>query len=160
MGSLRAGGTALLVVSEPETAASLVQFAEGISLADASPAGTKSATDFSLLGEIDFRHPIFASFSGPRYNDFTKVRFWKHQRFNIQESAQAQVLARFDDGDPAGGELLHAADLDRDRRRQGAEPGAACEAVTLVGSASGPALGTVLTSHVRARFSGPPVRDL
>jgi hypothetical protein len=44
---------------------------------------------------------VFASFAGPRYNDFTKVRVWKHQRFVIDESSQTQILARFDNGDPA-----------------------------------------------------------
>lgn len=28
--------------------------------------------DYALLGEIKFTHPLFAVFSHPRYNDFTK----------------------------------------------------------------------------------------
>jgi hypothetical protein len=97
---VRDGGTVLLIVSEPAVAASLVNFAPGVKRID----DTKQSSgpdSYSLFGEIKFDHPIFASFAGPRYNDFTKVRIWKHQRFAIDSAAQADVLARFDNGDPA-----------------------------------------------------------
>jgi hypothetical protein len=54
-----------------------------------------------LLGEIDFRHPLFATFADARYSDFTKVHFWRHRRVVVPESSAMRVLARFDDGDPA-----------------------------------------------------------
>jgi hypothetical protein len=101
---VRGGGTALLVIGDRETAESLVALVNGVrhttAEVPASSSGTTSAA-YALLSEIDFRHPVFASFAGPRYNDFTKVRFWRHQRFELDESAQARVLARFDNGDPA-----------------------------------------------------------
>jgi len=54
-----------------------------------------------MLSDIDFQHPVFSAFSEPRFGDFTKVRFWNHQRFVLQPEAKARVLARFDDGVPA-----------------------------------------------------------
>jgi hypothetical protein len=53
------------------------------------------------LSDIDFDHPVFATMAGARYNDFTRVRIWKHQRFELDPAARANVLARFDNGDPA-----------------------------------------------------------
>jgi hypothetical protein len=56
---------------------------------------------YAMLGEIDFRHPLFASFADPRFSDFTKIHFWRYRR--VEESAipSARVIARFDGGDPA-----------------------------------------------------------
>jgi hypothetical protein len=62
---------------------------------------TEAAGDYALLGEIDFKHPIFAPFDDPRYSDFTPIHFWKHRRWEIPASLNASVLAKFDDGSPA-----------------------------------------------------------
>jgi hypothetical protein len=56
--------------------------------------------DFTLLGEIDFTHPLFAPFANPRYNDFTKIHFWQHHPVKLKDAATTRVLARFDNGDP------------------------------------------------------------
>jgi hypothetical protein len=56
---------------------------------------------YAMLGEIDFRHPIFAAFADPRFSDFTKIHFWKYTRLDPAAIPHAQVLARFDTGDPA-----------------------------------------------------------
>lgn len=59
---------------------------------------------FSLLGEIDFEHPLFAPFTDPRYSDFTKIHFWRHRWLELSEPtdgvAELRVLARFDDDGP------------------------------------------------------------
>ena len=57
----------------------------------------------AMLGEIAFDHPTFAPLAGPQFNDFTKIRFWKHRRASHPEQtfADAQILAKFDDGAPA-----------------------------------------------------------
>ena len=57
----------------------------------------------AMLGEIAFDHPTFAPLAGPQFNDFTKIRFWKHRTVANPEKAfaEAQILARFDDGSPA-----------------------------------------------------------
>jgi hypothetical protein len=56
---------------------------------------------YALMGEIDFRHPLFAPFADARYSDFTKIHFWKYRRLEEGALAGAEVLARFDNGDPA-----------------------------------------------------------
>jgi hypothetical protein len=56
---------------------------------------------YALMGEIDFRHPLFAPFADARYSDFTKIHFWKYRRIEEGAIAGAEVLARFDNGDPA-----------------------------------------------------------
>jgi hypothetical protein len=61
---------------------------------------TRSEADFSLLGEIDFTHPFFAVFSNPRYNDFTKIHFWKQRSVKLAADHPTNVVARFDNGDP------------------------------------------------------------
>lgn len=61
--------------------------------------------EYALLSNIDFKHPVFAPLSSARYNDFTKVRFWKHRRLRWdEEPEQLRVLATFDDGDLAIGQ--------------------------------------------------------
>ena len=54
-----------------------------------------------MLGEIDFAHPLFAAFGNPRYSDFTKIHFWRHQAFALKEPATTRVVAHFDNGEPA-----------------------------------------------------------
>ena len=53
--------------------------------------------DYALFGEIDFGHALFAPFAHPRYNDFTKIHFWKHRRGKNWDS-QTHAAARFDNG--------------------------------------------------------------
>jgi hypothetical protein len=58
-------------------------------------------TDYALLSDIDFQHPLFAPFADPRFSDFTKIHFWKHRRLGGKDLAAARMVARFDDRDPA-----------------------------------------------------------
>lgn len=68
---------------------------------------TESARRDSMLGDIDFEHPLFAPFAESQFSDFTAIRFWKHRTVAGFPVAAARtphdgrVLARFDDGDPA-----------------------------------------------------------
>jgi hypothetical protein len=66
---------------------------------------------YSMLAQIDFGHPLFAPFADPRYSDFTKIHFWKHRAIELEPSAGAHVLARFDGGD------LALAEIPRDKGR-------------------------------------------
>jgi hypothetical protein len=54
-----------------------------------------------MLGEIDFRHPVFAAFADPRYSDFTKIHFWRYVKLNAEAIPRGRVVAKFDSGDPA-----------------------------------------------------------
>jgi len=73
-----------------------------------SASASRSRRDFLLLGEIDFSHPLFASFANPRYSDFTKIHFWNARPVTVKSPGEKQegtpagtvVVARFDDGSP------------------------------------------------------------
>jgi Mg-chelatase subunit ChlD len=65
------------------------------------PAAEGSAGNYAMLGEIDFRHPLFAPFADPRYSDFTKIHFWKYRRIDCSSIPEARVVAKFDNGDAA-----------------------------------------------------------
>ncbi|MBA4020228.1 MAG: hypothetical protein C0483_23960 [Pirellula sp.] len=75
------------------------------------------AREYALLGDIDFRHPLFAPLADPRFSDFTKIRVWRHRRALLDDAAakQFRVPARFDNGgsdaagDPAVLELARGA---------------------------------------------------
>lgn len=97
------GTTVLLTMGRikmAETASSLL--GEGTRLESAEA----EVRNFALLTDIEFRHPLFAPFADPRFADFTKVRFWKYWKLDLSAVPQAQVLARFDSGDPAITEVV------------------------------------------------------
>lgn len=58
-------------------------------------------TNYAMLAEIDFKHPIFAPLADPRFSDFTKIHFWKYRKLDPTVITDGRVLARFDSGDPA-----------------------------------------------------------
>jgi hypothetical protein len=90
------GKTALFVVKDVNAQAALAAVS-GLSAAKL----VESSGDFALLGEIDFRHPLFAPFADPRFSDFTQIHFWKHRVWELPENFAGTVLARFDSGAPA-----------------------------------------------------------
>ena len=57
--------------------------------------------NYAMLGEVDFRHPLFAPFADARYSDFTKIHFWKYRRLDLRSLPGAHVVASFDNGDAA-----------------------------------------------------------
>ncbi len=96
---IRSGGRALLVLPEKSTAEALASLLDipGLTVEDVVE------RDYAMLGQIEFRHPLFAAFADPRFSDFTNIRFWKRRRlsFETDEQKQLAVLAKFDEGDPA-----------------------------------------------------------
>jgi len=56
---------------------------------------------YAMVQSVDFKHPLFADLSDSKFNDFSKLRFWKHRRFKAQPSDEWRTLAKFDDGSPA-----------------------------------------------------------
>ncbi len=68
-----------------------------------TPTAITEATvkNYAMLEAIQFQHPLFASLSDSRFNDFTKIRFWHHRTVELADEANWQTLARFDDGSPA-----------------------------------------------------------
>ncbi len=96
---IEAGASALVVARREGPAPTLA-----ILLGQPAAAWTEAPPgQDALLGEIAFDHPTFAPLAGPQFNDFTKIRFWKHRRIADPAVvfADAQILAKFDDGAPA-----------------------------------------------------------
>ncbi len=57
------------------------------------------------LGYLEYDHPVFEVFSGPRSGDFTGARFYRTR--GLQPNDSAEVVARFDDGSVALAEIRH-----------------------------------------------------
>lgn len=51
------------------------------------------------VGAVDYGHPIFEGFRGPRSGDFSVARFYNYRAVTLEPGAQ--ILARYDDGAPA-----------------------------------------------------------
>ena len=96
---LRGGGFVLAVPTSSEAAVALASYSEELDYVPSQP--TTREDGYLMLADIDFAHPLFATFASPRYSDFTKIHFWNHQRFSIREEQGVQLVARFDNGDPA-----------------------------------------------------------
>ena len=60
-----------------------------------------SVDDYAMFGRIDFAHPVFATFADPKFNDFTKIRFWSHRNLETDPMDEWKVVASFDDDQPA-----------------------------------------------------------
>ncbi len=93
------GGTILLLLSQSEdaTANGIVQKlfdAPGIEVGEAK------TEDYSLIGWLDYRSPVFAPFADPRFNDFSKIRFWSHRKVTVPEDTGIKTVAKFDDLTP------------------------------------------------------------
>jgi hypothetical protein len=103
------GGTVLALLKDAAVLSSLSTFFDDVTTVEADVANGREGAGstnsdgrpYSLLGEIDFTHPLFASFANPRYSDFTKIHFWRHRAVTVAEPATTRIVARFDNGDPA-----------------------------------------------------------
>lgn len=88
------GGLLFCVMAEAEALDGASSFLSGIRKGDSEIA----EDDYAMLGTIDFSHPLFSPLSGPRFNDFTNIRFWKRTDIRIDDTPEdVQVIARFDD---------------------------------------------------------------
>ena len=56
---------------------------------------------YAMLESVDFKHPLFADLSDSKFNDFSKIRFWRHRRLESQQLDDWRILAKFDDRSPA-----------------------------------------------------------
>jgi hypothetical protein len=94
---LKQGKTVLFVPTSASAAATL-----GL-LIGQNPVTVEEAAprNYAMLGEIDFRHPLFAPFADPRFSDFTMIHFWKYRHIDPTALPNARIVAKFDNGDPA-----------------------------------------------------------
>ena len=94
---LESGRTILLVMKSSEAAATL----SGLTGIDNLEAQEADVDRYAMLAQIEFDHPLLASFADPRFGDFTRIHFWKHRCVDLTDIPTAQVLAQFDSNDPA-----------------------------------------------------------
>ncbi len=69
------------------------------STADADRSRGPRRENYSLLTDLHLDHPIFRPFSEPHSGSFSSARFFRHALLGL--TGPAEVLARFDNGDPA-----------------------------------------------------------
>ncbi|MCC7337818.1 MAG: BatA domain-containing protein [Pirellulaceae bacterium] len=102
------GGVALLCLSRPALEDrngvagmdDLARFLRDL-LQEPNLSVSEGATeDFSLLAKIDFTHPVFAPLSDPRFNDFSKLRFWSHRQVALPAESEVRTVASFDNRSP------------------------------------------------------------
>ena len=99
------GGTALFVLNNDEITQNTSSWTgASVDKPLAEDAKSNSRDNYLMLAEIDFSNPLFQPFANPRYNDFTRIRFWQHQPVVLNEDAN--VIARFDNDAPAVWERL------------------------------------------------------
>jgi len=56
--------------------------------------------DYVMLSRIDFSNPLFLPFADPKFNDFSKIRFWAHRRIS-ETPPNWKTVASFDNSSPA-----------------------------------------------------------
>ena len=102
---VKGGGGLVIVVPDSSSAAAFNHLfggwlpARAESGADGGASRLRPADDYRLLMDLRMDHPVFRPFREPRSGNFSNVRFFRHARLSTGEGAD--VLARFDNGDPA-----------------------------------------------------------
>jgi len=94
---LKSGGTVLVVLSNPEFAETTSKWT-GVRLNERTD--KRKRDNYLMLAELDFSSPLLKPFANPRFNDFTRIKFWRHTSVLLDE-VESHVLARFDNDDPA-----------------------------------------------------------
>ena len=88
------GGLLFCVLSDSDAFEGARSLLPGIRQGDSQIA----EDDYAMFGTIDFSHPLFLPLSGPRFNDFTNIRFWRRTDLRVDDATgEVEVIARFDD---------------------------------------------------------------
>jgi hypothetical protein len=98
------GGLVIALADNSQSADFNRTFGSWLPLKVEASAGTQKrnaeyAANFALLSDLRMDHPIFRPFSEPNSGSFATARIYRHASLSVSEGAQ--VLARFDNGDPA-----------------------------------------------------------
>ncbi len=97
---MKSGGSLLWVwdsVASPRYSIGLQKLA-GIVDSKVSEAKVRQ---YAMLESVDFKHPLFADLADSKFNDYSKLRFWRHRRLESLPTDEWRVLAKFDVGSPA-----------------------------------------------------------
>jgi hypothetical protein len=97
---VESGGTLLFVLADdgPKDALSSILNSPSLRIEEAKVDG------YAMLSQIAFDHPLFASMAAPNFNDFTQIHFWKYRRLTGDDLKNANLIAKFENGDPAAAE--------------------------------------------------------
>jgi hypothetical protein len=95
--ALSLGASLLVVPITAEAAAGLGKILQ----VNLPPAKEQKLAGYAMLTDLRFSHPLFTPFADPRFSDFTKIHFWNYRQMDFSALTNAQILARFDTGDPA-----------------------------------------------------------
>ncbi|MCH7916457.1 MAG: BatA domain-containing protein [Planctomycetes bacterium] len=98
---LDSGRTLWLVLKAPADIETLAHLTGRNDLQAEEEEASTGTGHYSMLGRMDFSHPLLVPFAEPRFGDFTHIHFWRHRRVTLPEDLGARVLAHFDTGDPA-----------------------------------------------------------
>ena len=97
---LRRGGQVLFVFATKDETTEVLDSVRQLTGATELSAKEAAVDDYVMLSRIKFGDPVFEAMADPQFNDYTKVRFWEHRKLS-GVPPQWNVLASFDDGDPA-----------------------------------------------------------
>ncbi len=96
-----AGATLIVSLARPVDAAPpLNDFLRSLLGLPEIEVGEAQVRNFALISNIDYTHPVFAPFADPRFNDFSKIRVWKHRTLSLPASAKLTIVAGLDDQSP------------------------------------------------------------
>ena len=93
------GGGLLVILGQNSTPSSFTGAAADLLPGPVGALVDRGVDRAASLTSLEYAHPIFELFSGPRSGDFTAARF--HRYRPLQLTSAAGVLARYDDGAPA-----------------------------------------------------------
>lgn len=88
------GAGLLVVLGENASAGAWRTEAEALLPGPFGPAADRSSDWGGTLAFLDYAHPVFELFRGPRSGDFSSARFFRYRSLDAKDG----VLARFDDG--------------------------------------------------------------
>lgn len=94
------GGKVVLVLDQPITENNQARLTNSLKqiLVDENVRITEaSLPDYAMWSRIDFQHPLFAPLADARFNDFTKMRTWRHRIIELSRSDN-KPLAAYDNG--------------------------------------------------------------
>jgi hypothetical protein len=93
---IEAGGTVLWVVRTADPSPGL-----GTLLGKHPQIEAVAPSDYVMLGQIAFDHPLFAPMAAPQFNDFTQILFREYRRLTGLSGEDLNIVAKFENGDPA-----------------------------------------------------------
>jgi Aerotolerance regulator N-terminal/von Willebrand factor type A domain len=88
------GGGLLVVLGEQSAARAWTGESANLLPGAFGPAADRSSDRGGTLAYLDYDHPVFELFRGPRSGDFSSARFFRYRPLQAKEG----VLARYDDG--------------------------------------------------------------